>query len=206
MNNIHFMILGAVFVSSLLVTPVLQTSYAHQRALFNIDGADYLFEIGSTTEPLNIDDKNAVFFKAMLPNSTDPTNDEANGTEPVLGLENTLKAEIISGNKNMTLNLEPAFGEEEGVYESESFYPTVQTTYDYRIFGSINGTSFDATFTCNPAGGESAPSDNSTVSLTDNVVRKALLGGFACPSERTGFPEPYLSQNEISQRLNSSSS
>lgn len=203
MNNTHYMLIIATMATFVLVSPIIQMSYAHQRALFSINGKYYLFEIGSTTEPLNVDDKNAVYFKAILPNSTDPTNDEGNGTIPVTGLENTLKAEIIAGDKNMTLNLEPTFGEE-GVYHSESFYPTVQTTYDYRLFGSINGTSFDATFSCSP-GGESSPPDNSTVGFSNEVTRKALLGGFVCPTERIGFPEPYISQNDLSRELNGSS-
>lgn len=205
MNKIHLTLLGIAIVVSMLVTPVLQMSNAHQRALYNINGKDYLFEIGSTTEPLKVDDKTAVYFKALWPNSTDPTNDEANGTQPITGLENMLKVEILAGDKNMTSNLEPA-SEEVGVYESaETFYPTVATTFDYRLYGNINGTNFDATFTCRPAGGEAAPSDNSTVDISENVVRKALQGGFGCPSERTGFPEPYVSQYELSQQINRTS-
>lgn len=102
---------------------------------------------------------------------------------------------------NMTSNFEPAFGEL-GKYESETFYPTIPTTFSYRIFGDVNGTNFDVTFSCNPAGGEGAQPDNSTVQISDNVVRKALLGGFGYPSERVGFPEPYVSQYELSQELN----
>jgi hypothetical protein len=73
----------------------------------------------------------------------------------------------------MTSNLEPAFGEV-GKYESETFYPTVATTYSYRTFGNINGRIFDVTFSCLPAGGETAPSDNSTVQIFKNIVRKAF--------------------------------
>lgn len=204
MNNIHIILVGAVFVSSLLVTPVLQMSYAHQRALFDINGKDYLFVVGSANEPLYVDDKTAATLDAYWPNASDPTNSRANGTQPITGLEEMLRVEILAGDKNMTSNLEPAYGEV-GKYESETFYPTVPTTYSYRIFGDVNGTAFDVTFSCTPAGGEAAPSDNSTVEISENVVRKALQGGFGCPSERTGFPEPYISQYEISQELNRTS-
>jgi hypothetical protein len=204
MNNIHIILVGAVFISSLLVTPVLQMSYAHQRALFDINGKDYLFVVGSANEPLYVDDKTAATLDAYWPNASDPTNSRANGTQPITGLEEMLRVEILAGDKNMTSNLEPAYGEV-GKYESETFYPTVPTTYSYRIFGDVNGTAFDVTFSCTPAGGEAAPSDNSTVEISENVVRKALQGGFGCPSERTGFPEPYISQYEISQELNRTS-
>lgn len=204
MNNIHIILVGAVFISSLLVTPVLQMSHAHQRALFDINGKDYLFVVGSANEPLYVDDKTAATLDAYWPNASDPTNSRANGTQPITGLEEMLRVEILAGDKNMTSNLEPAYGEV-GKYESETFYPTVPTTYSYRIFGDVNGTAFDVTFSCTPAGGEAAPSDNSTVEISENVVRKALQGGFGCPSERTGFPEPYISQYEISQELNRTS-
>jgi len=188
----------------MLAAPVLQMSYAHQRALFSINGKDYLFVIGSANEPLYVDDKTAATLDGYWPNASDPTNSRANGTQPITGLENMLKVEILAGDKNMISNLDPAFGEV-GKYESETFYPTVATTFDYRIYGNINGTNFDVTFSCQPAGGESAHSDNSTVDISENVVRKALQGGFGCPEDRTGFPEPYISQFDLSQQLNKSS-
>lgn len=204
MNRIHFMFLGMVFAISMLMAPVLQMSDAHQRALYNINGQDYLFVIGSLNEPVSVDDKTGVDFRAMYPDPAIPTDSRANGTQPVTGLEETLKVEILAGDKNLTSNLEPSFGEL-GIYESEPFYPTVPTTFDYRIYGNINGTTFDVTFSCNPAGGETAQSDNSTVQISEGVERKALLGGFGCPEERVGFPEPYVSQYEITQEINRTS-
>jgi len=204
MNRIYFMFLGMVFAISMLMAPVLQMSDAHQRALYNINGQDYLFVIGSLNEPVSVDDKTGVDFRAMYPDPTNPTDSRANGTQPVTGLEETLKVEILAGDKNFTSNLEPSFGEL-GSYESEPFYPTVSTTFDYRIYGIINGTAFDVTFSCNPAGGEAAQSDNSTVQISEGVERKALLGGFGCPEERVGFPEPYVSQYEITQEINRTS-
>ena len=204
MNRIHFMFLGMVFAICMLMAPVLQMSDAHQRALYNINGQDYLFVIGSLNEPVSVDDKTGVDFRAMYPDHANPTDSRANGTQPVTGLEETLKVEILAGDKNLTSNLEPSFGEL-GSYESEPFYPTVPTTFDYRIYGNINGTTFDVTFSCNPAGGETAQSDNSTVQISEGVERKALLGGFGCPEERVGFPEPYVSQYEITQEINRTS-
>jgi hypothetical protein len=203
MNKNHLIILGAVIIASMLTAHSLQMSYAHQRALFDINGKDYLFVIGSANEPLYVDDKTAATLDGYWPDASDPTNSRANGTQPITGLENMLKVEILAGDKNMTSNMDPAFGEV-GKYESETFYPTVATTFDYRIYGNINGTHFDVTFSCQP-GGETAPSDNSTVDISENVVRKALQGGFGCPEDRVGFPEPYISQYELSQQLNRTS-
>lgn len=204
MNKVRLTFICTIFALSILVAPIFQLSNAHQRALYNINGNDMLFVIGSANEPLNVDDKTNVVFDAYWPDASDPTSTEANGTQPISGLEDMLKVEILAGNKNMTSNLDPAFGEI-GKYESETFYPTIPTTYNYRIYGDINGTAFDATFSCRPAGGEAAPSDNSTVEISENVVRKALQGGFGCPSERIGFPEPYISQYDLSHEINRTS-
>ena len=53
------------------------------------------------------------------------------------------------------------------------FFPTIETTYNYTLFGNINGTEFRATWTCSPAEGEPM-SDNSTKQISDGVIRKAL--------------------------------
>ncbi len=183
---------GTIAAAAILLLSLnSQIALAHQRALYTIDGKDYLFVIGSLNEPVSVDDKTGVDFRCIWPNATDPTNSQANGTQPITGLENSLKVEISAGDKNMTSGLEPAFGEL-GSYESKTFYPTIETTYSFRIFGDINGTNFDQTFSCNPAGGEATKPDNSTIQISQDVVRKALIGGFGCPEPRLGFPEPYI--------------
>jgi len=201
MDKKYFIYLGLFVMVSIVFSPILQISYAHQSALFTINGKDYLFEIGSLNEPAFINDKTAVFFKGVWPNATDPTNPDANGTKPITGLEDMLKVDIMAGNKTMTSDLKPSFGKL-GEYESDAFYPTIPTTYTYRIYGDINGTNFDVKYACNPAGGEAAKPDNSTVQISQNVVRKASLGGFGCFEQRVGFPEPILSQYDLIQALN----
>jgi hypothetical protein len=77
-------------------------------------------------------------------------NSFANGSKPIEGLEKMLKVEISAGAKKKVLALEPAF-REPGHYEA-AFYPTVQTTHNYRIFGNVSGVPVDLTFTCAPGG------------------------------------------------------
>ncbi len=203
-NNVrrqNLLMFGTIAAAAILLLSLnSQIALAHQKALYTINGKDYLFVIGSLNEPASVDDKTGVDFRGIWPNATDPTNSQANGTQPITGLEDSLKVEISAGDKNMTSDLEPAFGEL-GSYESKTFYPTVATTYSFRVFGDINGTSFDQTFACNPAGGEATKSDNSTVQISQDVVRKALVGGFGCPEPRLGFPEPYLPNVDIQSRL-----
>jgi len=81
-------------------------------------------------EPVYVDDRSGVVATVSSPDPTDPMNSQANETRPVEGL--TLKADVSAGGKNMTLDLEPTFGEE-GSYEAV-FYPTIATTYNYTIW------------------------------------------------------------------------
>ncbi len=177
-------------------------AFAHQRQLFTIGDKDYLFVVGSLGEPLYIDQKSGVDFSAFWPDPSDPVNSRANGSRPIEGLENMLKVEVVAGDKNKTFDFEPAFMNP-GHYEAP-FFPTVETTYNYTLFGVINGTNFRATWTCSPAGGEGTLiSNNSTVEISPNVTRKSLMGSFGCPQplSEAGFPEPMMSNQEIVKKL-----
>ncbi|MGI0044170.1 MAG: hypothetical protein ACRD47_10705, partial [Nitrososphaeraceae archaeon] len=169
--------------------------------LYTIGDKDYFFEVGSLNEPAFVDDKSGVILEAWFPDPSDPENFDANNTQPVEGL--TLKVDVSAGAKNMTLDLEPAFGEL-GAYEAV-FYPTVATTYSYTIYGDINGTMFKDTFNCRPAGESQPVQDNSTVPLSDGVTRKGQSGGFSCFESRSdiSFPEQYVSNYELQQMINS---
>lgn len=195
--SIIIILTATIFVSALAL---YQNAYAHQRQLFTISNDDYLFVVGSLNEPIFVDDKTGVDMAAYWPDPNDPVNSKANGTQPIVGLENMLKVELAAGDKKKVLNFEPAY-QNPGHYEAP-FFPTIETTYNYTLFGNINGTEFRATWTCSPAESE-AMSDNSTKQISDGVIRKALLGSFGCPQPRTdlGFPEPYLANNEISKKL-----
>jgi hypothetical protein len=184
-------------------TEILQNmAFAHQRQLFTIGDKDYLFVVGSIGEPLYVDQKSGVELFAYWPDPSDPVNSQANATKPIEGLEKMLNVDISAGDKNRTLDFEPAF-RDPGHYEAP-FYPTVETTYNYTVFGSINGTTFNSTWTCSPGGGESAPiSDNSTAEISPNVTRKSIMGGFGCPQpiSDAGFPELMMSNQEIVKKL-----
>jgi hypothetical protein len=195
----------ATAAAILVLSPIgimQNTAFAHQRQLFTIGDKDYLFVVGSLGEPLYVDQKSGVDFSAFWPDPSDPVNSQANETKPIEGLENILKVEVAAGDKNKTFDFEPAFMNP-GHYEA-SFFPTVETTYNYTLFGDINGTDFRATWTCSPAGGEGTLiSDNSTVEVSPNVTRKSMMGSFGCPQPLSdaGFPEPMMSNQEIVKKL-----
>jgi hypothetical protein len=188
----------AVLVSIVSVTP---QAFAHQRQLYTIGGQDYLIVIGSLNEPVFVDDKSGVDLRVLRADPNNPMNSSAEGAAPVEGLEETIQVEIAAGNVTRVLQLEPAFGEP-GAYEAP-FYPTVATTLTYRLFGTINDTPVDLTFTCAPTGEAGAAADNSTVQISEGVVRKGIEGGYGCPAPLTdaGFPEPIMSDHEIATTL-----
>ncbi len=202
-SNKYLSLIVIMVMTILLVSSYLphQNIYAHQRQLFTIGNTDYLFVVGSLNEPIFVDDKTGVDFAAYSPDPNDPVDSKANGTKPIEGLENILKVELAAGDKKKVLDFEPAY-QNPGHYDAV-FFPTIETTYNYTLFGNINSTDFRATWTCSPAEGEPL-SDNSTVQISDDVIRKAMLGSFGCPQPRTdlGFPEPYLTNNEIVKKLN----
>jgi hypothetical protein len=184
----------AALVSLVSVTP---QAFAHERQLYTIGGQDYLIVIGSMNEPIFVDDKSGVDLRVLTADPNNPMNSTAEGAVPVEGLEETVQVELGAGNVTKVLQLEPAFGEP-GAYEAP-FYPTVATTLTYRLFGTINNTPVDLTFTCTPTGEAGATADNSTVQVSDGVVRKGIEGGYGCPAPvaDAGFPEPLMSNNEI---------
>lgn len=191
-----------VAVSLLIVgMTTVSPAYAHQRQLFTIGDEDYLIVIGSLNEPIFVDDKTGLDLRVLRADPADPMNSRAEGATPVEGLEETLQFEIGAGGNTKIIPIEPAFGEP-GVYEAP-FYPTVATTLTYRLFGTINDTPVDLTFTCTPTGEAGAAPSNATEQISEGVVRKGIAGGYGCPAPRSdaGFPEPYVSNNEMATTL-----
>jgi hypothetical protein len=192
-------LIGALALAALvpLVSVSTPQAFAHERQLYTIGDQDYLIVIGSLNEPIFVDDKSGVDLRVLRADPNNPMNSSAEGAAPVEGLEETLQVELAAGNNTRVLQLEPAFGEP-GAYEAP-FYPTVATTISYRLFGTINNTPVDLTFTCTPTGEAGAAADNSTVQISEGVIRKGIEGGYGCPAPVTdaGFPEPLMSNNEI---------
>lgn len=180
---------------------VIEPAFAHQRQLFTIGGQDYLIVIGSLNEPVFVDDKSGLDLRVLRADPNDPMNTRAPGATPVEGLEETLQVELQAGGKKLIQEIEPAFGEP-GLYET-AFYPTVATTLTYRIFGTINDTPVDLSFSCTPVGEAGAAPSNEVEQISDGVVRKGIAGGFGCPMARSdaGFPEPYMSNTEMATAL-----
>jgi hypothetical protein len=196
----YFLILRwAVFAVALLTFAPF--AVAHERDTFKIGDKYYLLTVGSLNEPFIVDNISGVDLRvAQL---SGPAGETAGKGTPITGLERTLKVELAAGDKKETLSFDPS-DKTPGSY-SANFIPTVQTTYSYRIFGTIDSNSVDVTFTCVAGEVSESAEDNSPVKVSDSITRLRKVGAFGCPaSKRTlGFPEPSLSSYELNQAVQS---
>lgn len=195
--NLKKLLSAAAF--AVLVFPF--STSAHGHTSFEINEKVYSFTVGSLNEPVAVDDKTGLDLKVVSMTHQQHRAMETSGMEisgkPVAGLDQTLKVELIAGDKKKTLDISPAYGAP-GSYRAV-FIPTVQTTFSYRIFGEIDGVPFDYTFTCNPAGHPQAEEDTTEVEISPGVMRIEAAGAFGCPAARAdlGFPEPTVTSVEL---------
>jgi len=174
---------------------------AHERDTFKIGGKYYILTVGSLNEPFVVDNISGVDLRVSQvagPAGAGSSKETGKGT-PLTGLEQTLKVELAAGNKKETLSFDPS-DEAPGSYVA-NFIPTVQTTYSYRIFGTINNSPIDLTFTCVTGEVSETAEDSSQLKVSDTITRINKVGAFACPAPRKnmGFPEPSLSSYELNQ-------
>ncbi len=202
----NFIILSIVIGLVLLfisLTSTVHNASAHQKQLFSVGGKDYLFVVGNANEPVFIDDKSGVELFAYIPlNKTDQLSTNPNDTKPIENLDQVLKVEVSAGSQKKVLDFEP--DENNPAHYVATFFPTVQTTYHYRIFGNISNTPISLNWSCSPMSvSEDAVVSNSTVKISDSVVRKAVVGGFECPEPRSDklFPEKYSSFAEMNNKI-----
>ena len=185
----YVLLLGVVCAVTVL-TLWVTAAEAHERQLLQIGAVDYLIVVGFLGEPVYTGDKSGMDLRVMLPDGSNPLDARAPEVKPVDNLDNTLKVEVKAGPHARVFDLKPTYAAP-GRYEAV-FYPTVATTYSLRLFGTINNVPIDLSLSCNPLGHVSVE-DTTTVKLSEQVTRKALLGSFACPGRRAEVefpPEP----------------
>jgi hypothetical protein len=125
---------AAMVLAALLAALAASTALAHEDR----EVAGYELEVGFIDEPVYAGQKSGLELGV--------TRDE----QPVEGLEETLAAEVIYGERTMALPLSPRFGEP-GWYESV-FFPTAAGPYTFHISGLIEGTAIDERFTSSKEG------------------------------------------------------
>jgi hypothetical protein len=177
----------ALFAGVLAIIPLIAS--AHERQAFRIGDKTYAFVVGFLNEPVFVDDKSGVDLRIRLADPKDPINFSSPNLKPVEKLETSLEVEISAGDQKQVFDLEPAF-RDPGAYRAHVF-PTVATTYSFRVFGKLNETPVNLTFTCNAAGHPRSEDDKSEVKLSDHVTRIFKAGAFGCPTakEAVQFPK-----------------
>ncbi len=191
----HFPVLCMASVAIAFFNTAPRAS-AHERDTYKIGDKYFVFTVGSLNEPFVVDNTSGVDLRVSQVAA--PGGAKQNGSA-VTGLEQTLKVELAAGDKKETLSFDPS-DEAPGAYAA-NFIPTVQTTYSYRIFGTINKTPIDLTFACVPGEVSETAEDNSQMKISEAITRVNKVGAFGCPAARKtmGFPEPALSSFELNQ-------
>ena len=123
---------AAVLGAALTMVVGVGASLAHESR----DVGDYAFTVGFLDEPVYAGLKSGLDLRIST------------GDAPVEGAEDTLQAQVIFGDRTLDLELSPAFGEP-GAYRSV-FFPTAAGSYTFRIFGELEGTPIDESFTSGP--------------------------------------------------------
>jgi hypothetical protein len=126
--------LAALLSALLFVMVGTGVAAAHEER----DVAGYSFAVGFIDEPVFVGQRSGLEFFVNK------------GTTPVDGLEKTLKAEVSYQGQKRELPIS-ARDDTHGTYESV-FIPTAAGPYTFHIFGSIEGTSIDESFTSSPTG------------------------------------------------------
>ncbi len=190
-------------LTALALTVLPQAVSAHERQAFTIGQNTYLITIGSLNEPIAVDDKTGLDLRVTQVNSQTPGDRETADAKPVEGLETTLKVELIAGEHRKTLAITPAY-KDPGAYRAP-FIPTLETTIAYRLFGTLNNTPIDLTFTC--AAGEHGGEDASAEQVSEGVMRIFKAGGFGCPGSKSAlaFPSQIQTNAEVHDALNGTS-
>lgn len=123
-----------VALAALALSASLASAHEHKVV------GGYTLTVGFLNEPAINEQPNGLSLRV------DKGSDET-GT-PVAGLASTLKAEVKFGGQTMPLTLEPVFNQD-GAYDA-NFIPTASGTYSFHIFGTIENTPVDETFTSGP--------------------------------------------------------
>jgi hypothetical protein len=171
---------GLIVAALFALVPAIASAHEHR----DVADGKYSMEVGFLDEPAFTSVKNGLDLRVSAPTGGTPapsSNEEEEGT-PVEGLEKTLKAEVIYGDQKMDLTLEPAFGAP-GAYEAW-FFPMAAGDYSFHIYGDIEGTAIDETFTSSPEGFSSVldraqyefPKASGSTS-TGNAIGSVTTGG-----------------------------
>ena len=161
--------LGRLVLATLAVALLIGLSWpapasAHERRKIAGDKVEVV--VGWLVEPAYVEQPNGIDFRVM----------KAGTTDPIVGLEKTVKVEVTKGATKKAYDLRARFGMQ-GAYTAD-IVPTSTGDYTFRFTGEIEGARIDETF-------ESGPGRfNAIQSLS-----------------ATQFPAPLISTGELQTQL-----
>jgi hypothetical protein len=140
MKSINLIIkVVSILTLAMLGTALISSAvWAHeQRNVHN-----YSLEVGFFTEPAIEGQMNGLDLRV--------TNSATQ--QPVTGLEKTLKVEIscVPAKASRTFDIEPVDPDGDPGHYNNGFIPTTPGQYSFRIFGTIEGTAVNETFSSGP--------------------------------------------------------
>lgn len=176
----------------LVLCAVSVNVFAHEHRTYEIGNLTFEFTVGNLNEPVFVNDKSGVDFKAMV--------NDGKEKKPAIDLESSLKVQVLAEGKTQTFDLKPAWNSP-GAYKAE-FFPTAATMYSYRIFGTINNVPIDITFHCNHEGHVMhGTQEHSEEKISENVKLISKGGTFGCPQSKENVNFPPLPTNTVPQEL-----
>lgn len=148
----YWRVISAVGIAAagLLISMSVASAHEHREVA---DGA-YAMEVGFLNEPAVQDEINGLFLRVTEGHgeeeeaeATPAAGEEEEEEEGpgVVGLEDTLQAEVTFGGQTTALTLRP-ISADPGSYRA-NFIPTAVGAYTFRIFGTINDVTIDESFT-----------------------------------------------------------
>jgi hypothetical protein len=134
MHRIRNRVASATLLALSFAAVAAPLALAHEER----EVAGYDMEVGLIGEPVYTGQKSGLEFSVFK------------GDKGVEGLEATVKAQVIVGDRTMDLPVSPRW-DEPGWYQS-SFIPTVSGPYTFHLTGTIAGQAIDESFTSSPDG------------------------------------------------------
>ncbi len=142
-----------VLVACLILLATAPSAWAHTHRVVTINGQQVEFVIGWVNEPSYANEINFVDFWAHYINATCPQG-TVSTVCPVYGLDQSLQVQVLLGGQSEVLQFSPNLSNDVpplfyGEYTAP-LTPTVPGTISFRVFGNVNNTAVNETFTCGP--------------------------------------------------------
>ena len=194
-NLVRSVLVTSVMVAAVVLSGNIASAHEGRKV------GNYELTVGFLEEPRIVDEPNGLDLRVVkLTEDSQHESHESHEGQwhhdngiPVTGLENTRQVEVRFADQVRKLELRPRYGQP-GAYRAD-FIPTALGSYEFHIFGTIEGTSIDEWVRSGPETfSDVYPLDTVSfpVAVTDKATLEARLREAADPENRAQFVA-YLS-------------